>query len=97
MLGLTPNTTFLDFLRTSIIGSGVVSQSTIKRKTNRCRNAICHRFGDKLTSARVQRRAGPEKETIVITTRSSLPNEPEDWVVNMDTVDYIATDVRRLD
>ena len=78
MLGLTPKTAFLDFLRVATMGSGVVNPATIKRETNRCRDAIFHRFGDKLTSARVQRRAGPEDDSAMRITRSSLPNEPKD-------------------
>ena len=97
MLGLTPKTAFLDFLRASTMGSGAVSPATIKRETNRCRDAIFHRFGDKLTGARAGRHAGPEEESGARITRSSLPDEPEDWVVDMDAADCNVTDVRRLD
>ena len=97
MLGLTPKTTFLDFLRAYIMGSGVVIPAIIKSETNCCRNAIFHRVSDTWTSAHVQQHADPKEESRARITRSSLPNEPEDWAVDMDAADCKVADVRRLD
>ena len=97
MLGLTPKSSFLDFLRAATMSSGVVSPATVKRDTARCRDAIFHRFGDRMSSARSQRRPAAPEDTAARVTRSSSSGEGEDWVVDMDAAECKITNVRRLD
>ena len=85
MLGLTPKSSFLDFLRAATMGSGVVSPATVKRDLARCREAIFYRFGDRMSSARSQRRpAATEHTAAARITRSSSSAEDGEWVVDMD-------------
>ena len=97
MLGLTPKSAFLDFLRAATMGSGDVSPATIKRNTTHCREAIFHRFGDRLSTSRSQRRPSATYETAVRVTRPSSLGNGEDWVVDMDAAECKITNIWRLD
>ena len=77
--------------------SGAVSAATIKKETNACRDAIFHRFGDKMAMARVSRHFSPGNESTSRVTRSSTSIDDDDWVIDMDAVNCSVTDIRRLD
>ena len=80
------------------MGSGVVSPATVKRDLARCREAIFYRFGDKMSSARSQRRPAETEDTAAArVTRSSSSAEGDDWVVDMDAAECKITNIRRLD
>ena len=75
--------------------SGAMSAATIKKEMNACRDAIFHCFGDKMTSARGSCHVSPGNDSTSRVTRSSTSTD-SDWVIDMDAVDCIVTDIRRL-
>ena len=100
MVGLTPKTAFLDFLRSSTMGSGTIPAATIKRETNACRDAIFHRFANKMAIVREGRSAAATAtvgSSAGRVTRSSAVPDDDDWVVDMDAAECNVTDIRRLD
>jgi hypothetical protein len=96
MVGLTPTTAFLDFLRVSPMGCGAVLAVTIKKETNSCRYAIFCCFGEQMASARGSRYISPGEDLTSRVTSSSTSIDDNDWVIDMDATDCSVTDIHRL-
>ena len=96
-IGLTPKSSFLDWMRSSTLRSGPVDEGVRKKELQDIRGQLFHRFGNRMSAAHSSRHAGGNCHTPPRVTRSSAAVADDDWVVDTDAATCEVTDVRRLD
>ena len=96
MIGLTPKSSFLPWLRFPHVGKGKVSEAVMKRFLTSRRQEAFHHFSRMIGGRKRKSGDMSPPDDDVRVTRSSTP-EVEDWTVDTDAANCSVTDTRRLD
>ena len=94
-IGLTPKSSFLDWLLSNTMDSGSVDVVQQRRRLREVRAQLFHRFWNKMAAAHAGRHCNSDDASDARLTHSTAALSDDNWVVDTDAAECHVTDAAR--